>query len=169
LSLIVLTFADSKPYQIKLVDNLDRPLDGYCIDILGSGNYLRPDMPVIGHNCKPGLYADEAFILKKDGTIYAPAVDKCITIAGVNDYVLDYTSLVLQECKRNSPFINAVFMQEFEYTKNKQIKHKNSNKCLEMGEESSQTFSPDHRWRTLYVKECTRTNIKRSSWYLNSL
>ena len=87
-------FADNKPYQIKLVNNLDWLQDGYYIDILGSGNYLKSDMPVIGHNCKQGLYADEAFILKKDETIYAPTVDKYLTIAGVNNYVLDYTSLV---------------------------------------------------------------------------
>ncbi len=65
------------------------------------------------HNCKPGLYADEAFIFRKD-------------------------------CNQDIPFVNAKFMQAFEYTKSKKIKHKNSNKCLEMGEESSRTFSPVH-------------------------
>lgn len=160
-------FANSTPHQIKLIDPLDRPQDGYCLDVLGSGQYIRPDMPVIGHNCKPGLYADEAFIFRKDGTIYFPAYDKCLTIAGVNEYVLDHTPLVLHECKIDSPFVKAQFMQEFEYTKSKKLKHKNSNKCLEMGEESSRTFSPAHTWRTLYVKECSKTNIKRSTWYFN--
>ncbi len=168
ISLIVFLFANEKPYQIKLIDPLDRPEDGYCLDVLGSGNFMRPDMPVIGHNCKPGLYSDEAFIFKKDHTIYFPAFDLCVTIAGVNEYVLDYTPLVLQQCKKDTAFVKAQFMQEFEYTKDKKLKHKNSSKCIEMGSESSRTFSPDHTWRTLYMKECSSTDVKRSTWYFNN-
>ncbi|RXJ98981.1 hypothetical protein CRV02_12350 [Arcobacter sp. CECT 8989] len=164
---IITLEASEKPYQIKLIDSLDRPDDGYCLDILGSGKHMRPDMPLMGHNCKPGLYADEAFIFRKDGTIYSPVLNLCATIAGVNSYVLDYTSLVLKECNEDTPFVNAKFMQAFEYTKLKKIKHKNSNKCLEMGEESSRTFSPVHSWRTLYMRECSKTNTKRSTWYFN--
>ncbi len=158
------SYSQDKPHLIKLIDKLDRPSDGYCLDVLGSGNYIRGDMPLNGHNCKPGLYADEAFVFRDDGTIYFPVYDLCVTIAGVNEYVLDYTSLVLQECKKDTPFISAVFMQEFEYTKDKKIKHKNSSKCLEMGVESSRTFSPEHTWRTLYMKECKDTDPKRSTW-----
>ena len=161
-------FAQTQPYQIKLIDPLDRPQDGYCLDVAGSGRYIRADLPLIGHNCKPGLYADEAFIHKQDGTIYFPAFDLCATISGVNKYVLDYTSITLQECHKDTPFQNARFMQAFEYTKEKKLKHKNSNKCLEMGNESSVTYSPDHTWRTLYMKECSKTDIKRSTWYFNT-
>lgn len=160
-------FAETQPYQIKLIDPLDRQIDGYCLDVAGSGNYIRTDLPLIGHNCKPGLYADEAFVFRKDGTIYFPATNLCATISGVNEYVLDYTSLMLQECNKDTPFQSAKFMQKFEYTKDKKIKHKNSNKCLEMGKESSVTYSPSHTWRTLYMKECSKTDIKRSTWYFN--
>lgn len=161
-------FAKDVPYQIKLIETLDRPQDGYCLDVAGSGKYIRTDLPLIGHNCKPGLYSDEAFELRKDGTIYFPAYDLCVTVSGVNKYVLDYTSLTLQECHKETPFLKTKFMQKFEYTKEKKIKHKNSNKCLVMGEESSQTFSPSHTWRTLYMKECSKTDSKRSTWYFNN-
>lgn len=170
-SIVIFTMtliASEDAYQIKLIDPLDRPQDGYCLDVLGSGNYIRPDMPLMGHNCKPGLYVDEAFIFRKDGTIYSPVLNLCATIAGVNNYVLDHTPLVLKECNKDTPFVNAKFMQAFEYTKSKKLKHKNSNKCLEMGEESSRTFSPKHTWRTLYMKECSKTDIKRSTWYFNT-
>ncbi len=160
-------FSQEKPYHIKLIDPLDRPQDGYCLDVAGSGNYIRYDLPLIGHNCKPGLYADEAFIFRKDGTIYFPAFGLCATISGVNESVLDHTSLSLRECHVDSPFLNARFMQVFEYTKEKKIKHKHTNKCLVMGEESSSTYSPDHTWRTLFMKECSKVDIKRSTWYFN--
>lgn len=47
--------------QMKLISLLDRS-DGYCLDVLGSGNNVRFDMPLTTHNCKEGLYADEAVI-----------------------------------------------------------------------------------------------------------
>lgn len=163
----VAVFAQTKPYHIKLIDPLDRSQDGYCLDVAGSGKYIRADLPLIGHNCKPGLYADEAFEFRKDGTIYFPAMGLCATISGVNEYVLDHTSLTLQQCNVDTPFQSATYMQKFEYTKDKKLKHKYTNKCLEMGNESSVTYSPAHTWRTLYMKECSQTDIKRSTWYFN--
>ena len=168
LSIFAITlFAQTKPHHIKLIDSLDRPNDGYCLDVAGSGRYIRTDLPLIGHNCKPGLYADEAFIFRKDGTIYFPTFDLCATISGVNEYVLDYTSLTLQKCNIDTPFQSAKFMQKFEYTKEKKLKHKYTNKCLEMGNESSITYSSAHTWRTLYMKDCIQTDAKRSTWYFN--
>ena len=163
--MIVSLYADA--YHIKLVDNLDRPQDGYCLDVAGSGNYIRADLPLIGHNCKPGLYADEAFEFRKDGTIYFPTFNLCVTISGLNKYVLDHTSLSLQECHKDTPFLSAKYMQKFEYTKDKKIKHKNTSKCLEVGEESSVTYSKSHTWRTLYMKECSESDPKRSTWFFN--
>ena len=45
---------------MRIIDDLDRPQDGWCLDAVGSGPHIRFDMPLIGHNCKPGLFADEA-------------------------------------------------------------------------------------------------------------
>jgi hypothetical protein len=52
--------------HLRLVDDLDRPQDGYCLDIVGSGQHIRFDLPLIAHNCKTGLYADEAVVLEKN-------------------------------------------------------------------------------------------------------
>lgn len=165
--IVTTLFAKTEPHQIKLVDSLDRAEDGYCLDVAGSGKYIRADLPLIGHNCKAGLYADEAFVFRTDGTIYFPTFDLCATISGVNESVLDYTSLTLKECHKNTPFLNAKFMQSFEYTEDKKIKHKNSNKCLTMGAKSSETFSSKHTWRTLYMKECSSVDSKRASWFFH--
>ncbi|CZE48737.1 hypothetical protein [Campylobacter geochelonis] len=168
LLLFIAVFAFAKePHHIKLVDNLDRKSDGYCLDVLGSGRYIRYDMPLQGHNCKPGLYADEAFVFENE-QIYSPVTNMCVTIAGVNNSVLDYTPLVLQPCSLDSAFVNAKFMQAFEFTKNQKIKHKYSDMCLEMGESSDSTFSKEHTWRTLYMKNCDKVDTARSTWKFDS-
>ena len=41
-----------KVHFMELLDTLDRKQDGYCLDIVGSGNNVRLDMPLTTHNCK---------------------------------------------------------------------------------------------------------------------
>ena len=93
---------------LQLIDKLDRPQDGYCLDIIGSGQHLRFDLPLIAHNCKPGLYADEAIILDKNGYIRFPAFDKCVTVVGLNKRSLPGASLMPRQCGEEIPF----FMQK---------------------------------------------------------
>ena len=80
--------ADSGARHLRLADRLDRPADGYCVDILGVGDYLRMDLPLFAHNCKPVLTTDSAVIYEPDGRIRFPAVNRCITVAGVNSRAL---------------------------------------------------------------------------------
>ncbi|MEM6987664.1 MAG: hypothetical protein AAF499_14125, partial [Pseudomonadota bacterium] len=40
--------------HVRLIDRLDRPDDGYCLDILGTPSSLRVDLPLFAHNCKGG-------------------------------------------------------------------------------------------------------------------
>ena len=42
-------------FHLRLLDRLDRPEDGYCVDILGTPGNLRIDVPLFAHNCKPRL------------------------------------------------------------------------------------------------------------------
>lgn len=59
---------------LYLADRLDRPQDGYCIDVAGSGNWVDFTMPLNAHNCKrPGFYADEAVTFSSPGAIRFPA------------------------------------------------------------------------------------------------
>ena len=82
--------------HMRLKDDLDRKKDGWCLDAVGSGPHIRFNMPLIGHNCKPGLYADEAVIHRKDGTLFFPAYGACVTVMGLNEFALPGASLMLK-------------------------------------------------------------------------
>ena len=88
------TAPERQPGHLRLIDKLDRPEDGYCLDILGSGDDIRADLPMTVHNCKPGLYADEAVRLEPDGRLYFPAYRLCATVAGLNGRALAGAALV---------------------------------------------------------------------------
>jgi len=106
-------------FQMKLINTLDRA-DGYCVDVVGSGNYVRFDMPLNTHNCKKGLYADEAVIYRSDGAIFFPAYDGCLTVMGLNNHALPYNALMVKKCNVDEPFLKATKFQKF--TVNKKIK-----------------------------------------------
>lgn len=150
--------------HLRLVDNLDRPQDGYCLDIVGSGQQLRFDLPLIAHNCKAGLYADEAVKIEPNGYIFFPAFGKCATVAGLNSRALPGAALVARECGENTPFLNAEALQKFDHRKDGRIELVGSGLCLTVGRKSDSTFSPDHRWRTLFVESCEDVEPTRSRW-----
>ena len=43
---------------LRLLDRLDRPQDGYCVDVLGVGLEARTDLPLFVHNCSSERYPD---------------------------------------------------------------------------------------------------------------
>lgn len=151
-------------HHMKLVDLLDRK-DGYCIDVVGSGNYIRFDVPLITHNCKKGLYADEAVVHRNDGTIYFPAYAGCLTVMGLNEHALPYNSLMLKKCNAEEPFLNATKFQKFIANKNKQIQLATTSLCITAGGISKETYSPEHRWRSLYMQECSIADASLSQWH----
>ncbi len=150
--------------HLQLVDNLDRPEDGYCLDIIGSGQHLRFDLPLIAHNCKPGLYADEAVRIEKNGYIRFPAFEKCATVVGLNSRALPGTAIVPRECGEKTPFLEAEKLQKFHLREDKLIELVGSGLCLTVGKESDSTFSTDHRWRPLFVESCEVVDPERSRW-----
>lgn len=151
--------------HLKLIDLLDRT-DGYCIDVAGSGNHVRFDLPLLTHNCKEGLYADEAVIHNDDGTISFPAYNGCVTVMGVNDHALPYNALMIKQCNVDSPFLNATKFQKFKFNKDNQVQLIGTALCITTGDTSEITFSPNHRWRSLYMQECSLADKKRSQWKL---
>lgn len=153
-----------KPGHLKLVDALDRPQDGYCLDIVGSGRYIRFDLPLTAHNCKPGLYADEAVVLQGDGRIHFPAYDKCVTAAGLNGRALPGAGLVARDCGERTPFLDAPELQAFRFHEDGRVELAGSGLCLTAGPESAATFSDEHRWRALYLERCERAEPARSRW-----
>lgn len=156
--------APAQPGHLKLIDPLDRPQDGYCLDIVGSGPYIRFDLPLTAHNCKPGLYADEAVILQANGRIYFPAYDKCATAAGLNGRALAGAGLVARDCGERSPFLEAEALQAFTMHADGRVELAGSGLCLAAGPESATTFSDEHRWRALFLERCEKAEPARSRW-----
>ncbi|ENO90252.1 hypothetical protein [Thauera linaloolentis] len=158
----------SPPGHLKLIDTLDRPEDGYCLDIVGSGPYIRFDLPATAHNCKPGLYADEAVIVDSSGYIRFPAYDnKCLTAAGLNGRALPGAGLVVRNCGERSPFLEAQALQVFHLKDSGQVELNRSGLCLTVGPESASTFDETHRWRSLYLDVCANADPSRSRWHFS--
>ena len=63
----------TEPRHLRLVAALDRQTDGYCVDIPGGGQYLRIDLPLFAHNCKPVLTTDSAVKSTSEGRVEFPA------------------------------------------------------------------------------------------------
>ena len=151
--------------HMRTIDDLDRPQDGWCLDAVGFGPHIRFDMPLIGHNCKPGLFADEAVQFTESGQIRFPAYNNaCVTVMGLNHYALQGASLMLKACGQEIAFLNAPKFQHFEHLENGAVKLKGSNLCISMGDESKETFDPTHAWRTLYMERCDEIDHSRATW-----
>jgi len=73
--------------HIQLKDRLDRPDDGYCLDIPGTGSNLLLNVPLFAHNCKSGPTPDSAVTYTDDGQLVFPAAQVCVTAFGVNNTV----------------------------------------------------------------------------------
>lgn len=152
------------PGHLRLIAPLDRPQDGYCLDIVGSGAHVRFDLPMTAHNCKPGLYADEAVVLESSGRILFPAYNKCATAAGLNSRALPGAAIVPRDCGERSPFLEAERLQVFRLKTNGQLELEGSGLCMTAGGRSDRTFSAEHRWRALFLEECHLADPKLSRW-----
>ncbi len=154
---------------LELADRLDRPDDGYCLDVAGSGDWVDFSMPLNAHNCKrPGFYADEAVTFASPGPIRFPAYEGCVTAVGLNGRSLPGAAVMLRPCadtidESRAPFI-ATSLQTFEHREDGRIELTGAGVCLTVGSESATTFSPDHRWRTLALARCEGAVPERSVW-----
>lgn len=153
---------------LMLKNPLDRPGDGYCLDVAGSGRAVRLDLPMNVHNCKgPGQYDDETVTLAGDGRIRFPAYgDACVTVAGVNGRALPGASVLIRPCGERTPFFDTSMLQVFSMNEDGQIELQGSDLCLAAGEYSASTHHPEHRWRTLSVQDCSEVSLDLSQWEL---
>ena len=152
------------PGHLRLVDNLDRPQDGYCLDIVGSGPHIRFDMPLTAHNCKPGLYQDEAVVIDEGKRIRFPAYGACATAAGLNGRALAGAAVIPRGCDERSPFLEAGPLQRFTFHASGQVELEGSGLCLTVGPTSASTFDATHRWRPLFLEQCSKAEPARSRW-----
>ena len=152
------------PHHLRLLDRLDRPEDGYCVDILGTPGNLRTDVPLFAHNCKLSLTVDSAVVFTNDGLIKFPAVNRCLTVAGVNSSALPGASILLRKCNEILPFFETADLQSFTHHKDGSLSIFGSSLCLTVGRQSAATYSPYHRWRTLFVDNCRTVEPALSQW-----
>jgi len=152
------------PAHLKLIDPLDRPRDGYCVDVPGTGPNLRIDLPLFAHNCKPALTADSAVKLTAKGRIRFPTVDRCMTVAGVNSGALPGASILLRGCGESSPFFETAALQRFVLHDDGRLTLADTDLCLVVGPRSASTYSPADRWRALFVDDCGAADPKRARW-----
>ena len=150
--------------HLRLQDRLDRPKDGYCLDVMGWGRNFGVNVPVFAHNCKPGLTADSAVVFDPDGSIRFPYVGLCITVAGVNSYPLPGASILLRQCGVEAPFVGGPKLQRFNLHKDGRLELRGSGLCLSVGHRSERTYSPADRWRALFVEDCAKAEPRLSRW-----
>lgn len=150
--------------HMRLIDRLDRPQDGYCLDVLGTGNNLQLQLPVFAHNCKPGLTPDSAVTMSTAGEIRFVAVELCVTAFGVNGRALPTAPIILRPCGHRAPFFDSTPLQRFEWTPDNQLRLKQTMLCLSVGEQSDTTYSPADRWRMLTVEKCSSIPTARAAW-----
>jgi hypothetical protein len=152
--------------NLKLGSNLDRP-DGYCIDVVGFGENIRRDLPLMAHNCKAGLHADQVVQHKADGTLVFPAYNACVTAAGVNQTLLDGAAVILRSCGESSAFLETKPFQHFDLTSSGHFKVRNTDLCLAVGKRSGGTFVAGDAWRALMIAECSADNQELVRWKLS--
>ncbi|WP_027254081.1 RICIN domain-containing protein [Photobacterium halotolerans] len=149
---------------IQLIDPLDRPKDGFCLDVIGYSPYERLDLPLIAHNCKNGLYRDQAMSLLKSGEIFLPAYKKCLTAIAPHTQALPGAALMARDCGEHSDFLQAQPLQKFQWSDDGEVRLTGSELCLAVGEQSDQTSSPLHRWRALSLQSCQLKDTRLARW-----
>ena len=150
--------------HLRLIDRLDRPSDGYCIDIPGTPGNMQLEVPLFAHNCKRGLPPDAAVTFTDAGRIRFPGPDRCVTAAGVAGKGLPKTALILRRCGGRQAFFDAAPLQAFTLRPDGALVLKGSDLCLTVGSVSARTYSPADRWRALYLDTCGAAPAKFARW-----
>ncbi|MEO1775237.1 MAG: hypothetical protein AAFS07_09820 [Pseudomonadota bacterium] len=151
------------PPQMRLLDDLDFPGEGYCIDVVGVGMSARTDMPLVAHNCLPARGSVDRVVVMREGRLRFPAYDACVTAFGVVA-PLPGSAVVLQPCGGGDAFVPAAQLQLFERTPTGQLRLENSTLCLTVGADAARTLSATHRWRTLTMERCDTASPALSVW-----
>lgn len=154
---------------LRLLGRLDRPQDGYCVDVLGVGLEARTDLPLFVHNCSSERYPDEAVRFENEGLIRFPAYDLCVTAMGVNGVSLPGSAVLLRPCGERSSFMDADALQHFTRHPDGRLTLADTDLCLAVGASSTRTYSAQHRWRSLYMDDCATTPRERSRWEFTTI
>jgi hypothetical protein len=153
----------AEPVHLRLIDTLDRPDYGYCIDVPGAPGNLRTDLPLFAHNCKPRLTVDSAVVFET-GLIRFVELDLCVTVAGINSGALPGAAVMLRRCGERVAFMETPALQQFVSGDSGELELAGSGLCLTVGPRSATTYSMSDRWRPLYVDDCASVEPARSRW-----
>ena len=147
---------------LRLVDRLDRPQDGYCLDITGAGEWTQLHRPLIVHNCKTprAVAADELVEWTPQNQLRFPAFNLCVTAHGIFRRTIPGAPVVLNHCGAEPD----QQLQVFHHRADGKIALANSGLCLQAGEHSDRTWEETHRWRTLSLQPCEDAPAKLSTW-----
>lgn len=161
--------AQPQPY-LALADRLDRPEDGYCIDVAGAGDWIDPTIPLSAHNCKgPGAYPDQAVRYDAaSGQIRFYRLNVCMTALGRAGRTLPQMPLLVQPCVDPRapvprPFAHAA-LQAFDFRSDGRLALRGTDLCVVAGARSDTTFSPLDRWRALLMAACADAPRALSVW-----
>lgn len=154
----------AEPTHLRLIDDLDRPVDGYCIDVHGTPGSLRTDLPLFAHNCKSRLTVDSAVVFESTGPIQFIELGLCVTVAGVNSQALPGTAVILRKCGESTAFMETESLQQFNLRVDGKLELDQSGLCLTVGSRSAATYSSNDRWRSLFVDDCDTVDANRSRW-----
>ena len=146
---------------LRLADPLDRPQDGYCLDIPGAGDWVQLHRPLVAHNCKiPGRHPDELVQWTTQSQLRFPAYDLCVTAQGVFRRTLPGAPVVLNRCGAQPDEELQIFIHKTDG----KITLQNSGLCLQVGKHSDRTWDSGHRWRTLSLQPCETAPPELSTW-----
>lgn len=146
---------------LRLADRLDRPADGYCLDIPGAGDWVQLRRPLVVHNCKgPARYPDELAEWTTGGKLRFPAYNLCVTAQGVFRRALPGSALLLHPC--DDPYEHE--LQLFLRRSDGKMALANSGLCWQVGAHSERTWEKTHRWRTLSLQPCEAAPPALSAW-----
>ena len=162
-------FAQAQPY-LALADRLDRPSDGYCIDIAGSGHWIDVSVPLSAHNCKgPGIYPDQA--VRHDpasGQVRFYQLNVCLTALGRAGRTLPQMPLLAQPCATPATPMPTAFasatLQAFDFRPDGRLELRGSGLCVVAGQQSDTTFSLADKWRALQMASCGAAPPALSVW-----
>ena len=150
---VLASAAAAQTPQLRLDDPLDFPQEGYCVDVLGVGATARADLPLVAHNCLPHRESADRIVTIRQGRLFMPAFDACLTAFGVTT-ALPGSPIVLRPCGARESFLPADQLQRFEWTGEGRLRLARTNLCLTIGPDAHRTYSPTHRWRTLSMEQC---------------
>lgn len=149
---------------MRLIDRLDRPADGYCLDVLGTSGAYRTDLPVNAHNCKPGAAPDGVVTLGGDGTLRFPAFDACLTAFGVNRRALPDSAVLLRPCGASEPFLPTAELQRWHLNGDGRMMLEGSGLCIAVGPQSARIIGARDRWRPLFLATCATVPAHLARW-----